>query len=763
MTTTLQDPAALRLVAGRVRAIEKQPYLATALFAIKPIREPRVPTAGVDAQWRMYWNPEFVLTLTVDEVAAVWLHEVGHLLREHRDRFLALGEPQSRHPLWNRAADAAINDDLRAAQVHLPPIKAVFTEHIPGACTGMSAEQMYRLVLDTPEAERVLSNPEPLRLLPAALLTGKTQGQAVIAITRTGFLDASDCTVTLTAAEDPTAAPLRVTGPQVHDARTLGFTIDVDLPAGTYAVTVTSAETTVTALLPVYAPAITLRPDHIPSGWTAPHQVTVVGQFTDFTPQATVAVTNAETAQPVPVSATVHVSKSYLTFSLTEQVPSGLYTVTVTDGSATLSAALPIGLPFMDIVPASLPTGHGTPYPFAAVVDDFTFEASTSIAVSAVTPFGLVPVADALSPLTVKTATSGDFAVLTSLPEGQYAVVATTGTDRAVATLTVSSDPGPGEGSGDGSGDGSEDQSGEGSGDGSGEDQSGEGSGRGSGKGSGDQSGEGEYDDCGSGAAGGQPRPWDRGEDTSDGSVDTGRGNLIREQTARQIQEHAKSRGNVPGGWSRWADTILKPQVDWRRELKSVVRRTCDTVTGARDYTYQRPSRRASVSPYVVLPALRAPRPPQVAVVVDTSGSVSDRMLGQALGDMTALLKQVTSGGGDSLKIIACDAVAAAMKSVRSMSALTSLDGGGGTDMRVGINAAAALTPKADLIVTFTDGETPWPDAPPAANARAKYVAVLLAGDTSTHYAVPEWIHKIVVDESYLRTGSRTDRRSTRR
>lgn len=776
MTTQQATDVNLRLVAGRLRAVDWQPYLASALFAMKPIREPRIPTAGVDEQWRMYWNPEFIATCSVDEVAAVWLHEVGHLLRDHRARFNALMEPKNRHPLFNKAADAAINVDLRDCNIHLPPIKAIYPEIIPGAEAGMSAEQMYRLILDTPEAEKVTQQKENMVLLPGAILVGKVQGQKVIGITRVGFLDGNDLTITAHLHDggllgpDLTAPGATISHTTAHDRRTLSFVIDDELEAGDYVVSVTSAGTTVQAALKVVSPHIRTRPDHLATGWSAPQKITVMGDYTDFTAYATATLTD-ESGNDMGVSVTERVSKRYLNFDITEQVPDGLYTVTVTDGEQVLTSPLPIGLPFMDISPSSLPEGHGTPYPFAAVVDDFIFTPDTTFTLMVATMSGYeVYPGDAIDTVVVKSDTACNFMLTVALPKGQYVVVANTANGQVSASLTVG---GNGEGDGgdegeegdDGSGDSDGDSDNEGKGgngkgdsdsesDSEGDDDS-EGEGEGEGKGGkgkgGSGSGGGDFDDCGSGA-GGPDREWERGSDTSDGAVSPGTGNLIRNQVAREIAEASKGRGDVAGGWTRWAQTILKPQVDWRKELRSVVRRTMATVSGMKDYTYSRPSRRGGAVPNVILPALRAPRPAVVAAVVDTSGSVSDKMLGQALGDMKALVSNINANGGDSLKVIACDAAAAEMQSVRSFSNLIGLGGGGGTDMRVGMEAAAALRPKVDLVVVFTDGETPWPDEAPRLNPRAKYVAVLLAGDTGEDgpYSVPSWMHKIVVDDAYL-------------
>lgn len=252
--------------------------------------------------------------------------------------------------------------------------------------------------------------------------------------------------------------------------------------------------------------------------------------------------------------------------------------------------------------------------------------------------------------------------------------------------------------------------------------------------------------DCGSGATSGQgDRWWERpADDVSDGSVDAGRGQLIAYETARAVAAHmkAKGQGSVPAGVRRWADSVLEPAVDWRTELRSVVSNRCAAVAGRRDYTYARPSRRSPLVRGVVLPSMIAPAPPNGAIVLDTSGSMSLDELAQGVAEVAGILKQV-SRGRSALQVIACDAAAADAQRVRS-AADVRLVGGGGTDMRVGIAAAAALRPKVDFVVVFTDGYTPWPAAPPAANPGARYVAVLSDGPRR---GVPDWMRTIVVGQ----------------
>ena len=110
-----------------------------------------------------------------------------------------------------------------------------------------------------------------------------------------------------------------------------------------------------------------------------------------------------------------------------------------------------------------------------------------------------------------------------------------------------------------------------------------------------------------------------------------------------------------------------------------------------------------------MLPSTRRPIP-SVAMVIDTSGSVDDGLLARALAEVDGALRAL-GVGGQAVSVISCDVAATQPTRVRRARDVR-LAGGGGTDMRVGIRAAAALRPRPDLVVVLTDGYTPWPDAP---------------------------------------------------
>lgn len=173
--------------------------------------------------------------------------------------------------------------------------------------------------------------------------------------------------------------------------------------------------------------------------------------------------------------------------------------------------------------------------------------------------------------------------------------------------------------------------------------------------------------------------------------------------------ERFSDRERHEGDWRDWADRkVGPPQVSWQQVFAGYLRRSIGWKAGSVDYTYSRPSRRQA--PGFVLPAMRAPRL-AVAVVADVSGSLVEH-----LPSVTAEVVRVAKGvgiGDRSVTVITCDTE---VRDVRPVTAAR-LDlpaTGGGTDMRVGIDAAIRLNPTPSVVVVLTDGFTPWHDRRPA-------------------------------------------------
>ncbi|MFB6988861.1 VWA-like domain-containing protein [Streptomyces sp. NPDC056304] len=137
-----------KLLAARYRAATDRPYLASALYALTVVSSTGVPTMGVDRHWRCYASPAFVDATPVTELAAVWLHEVAHLLRDHHGRAERLPAADQRdHHRLNVAQDCEINDDLLSDGLPLPagrmeprlfglPTGQLFEAYLPGLPPG---------------------------------------------------------------------------------------------------------------------------------------------------------------------------------------------------------------------------------------------------------------------------------------------------------------------------------------------------------------------------------------------------------------------------------------------------------------------------------------------------------------------------------------------------------------------------------------------------------------------------------------------------
>jgi predicted metal-dependent peptidase len=91
--------------AGRAKAAFLRSYFAHALYALIPVESASCPTMSVDKFGRMYFNPTWVLSCSVDEIATVCLHEIGHVLRRHHERAAGLGVTEATHMIANIAMD----------------------------------------------------------------------------------------------------------------------------------------------------------------------------------------------------------------------------------------------------------------------------------------------------------------------------------------------------------------------------------------------------------------------------------------------------------------------------------------------------------------------------------------------------------------------------------------------------------------------------------------------------------------------------------
>jgi predicted metal-dependent peptidase len=148
------------LTKAKLRVRSWVPYLTHIFSMMRTVETDQVPTMAVDQANRLYCNPEFMESLTPQEVAYALLHEVMHVVLSHCKRFkLAVPQHGERERFaWNIAADLVIQQMLaRHYEVNEPsgivridgtvPGTNVRFLSVPGLVHGMTVEQYYGLLL----------------------------------------------------------------------------------------------------------------------------------------------------------------------------------------------------------------------------------------------------------------------------------------------------------------------------------------------------------------------------------------------------------------------------------------------------------------------------------------------------------------------------------------------------------------------------------------------------------------------------------------
>lgn len=231
---------------------------------------------------------------------------------------------------------------------------------------------------------------------------------------------------------------------------------------------------------------------------------------------------------------------------------------------------------------------------------------------------------------------------------------------------------------------------------------------------------------CGSGCDGTET-PW---EDIGSQPHST----PVLQSVCRNVSAQASDPASgAPDNFAKSLAALLTPTAHWEDELFDAVQRAEEIRQGATDYTFTRPSRRAS--PNVILPRLVA-RDPKVAVITDTSGSMRD-FLGQADAELKAIIERL------SLRDVTYYAVSDTVEKIATISHADDHQSmvGGATDMRPGIHRAVDDSPT--LIVVLTDGETPWPEQP-----TDMPLVVGLLGESRHAEPVPDWANTVRIRPS---------------
>jgi predicted metal-dependent peptidase len=252
-------------------------------------------------------------------------------------------------------------------------------------------------------------------------------------------------------------------------------------------------------------------------------------------------------------------------------------------------------------------------------------------------------------------------------------------------------------------------------------------------------------EDEGGGGGEGPPRcidedaPWKLGPPDADTEgLSEKQGETIRKQVAREIQEAARTRGDIPVEWTNWAGGELSPpKIPWQEKVRRFARHSMEVSVGASDFTFRRRSRRQhAVGSSVIIPAVFHPKL-KIGVVIDSSGSMSEGDLNTCLSEIDGIAR--ASGG--SVFVVSGDTGVGWSGKVSSGRSV-SIGRRGGTDMRPLIARVEKENPVVHCTIVLTDGYTPWPDS------RENKIPIMvgLVGRHCGEKGVPNWMESIVID-----------------
>jgi predicted metal-dependent peptidase len=127
----------VRIQKARTTLLLDHPFFGSLLFRLGARARSSIATMATDGV-SLFFNPDFVDTLSAAELAGVLAHEVMHPALQHHTR---RGDRNPKR--WNMACDYAINPMLIDAGLTLP--KDVLLDH---RFRGMSAERIYNLLVE---------------------------------------------------------------------------------------------------------------------------------------------------------------------------------------------------------------------------------------------------------------------------------------------------------------------------------------------------------------------------------------------------------------------------------------------------------------------------------------------------------------------------------------------------------------------------------------------------------------------------------------
>lgn len=135
-------------------ALEKMPYMASTLLALRPLSAPGLGTFAVDRWLRCYVDFDAVGPKGPVWCAEALLHESCHVFRDHAARSVEAAVRSAERKFWNFSADAEINDDLAEAGCSTIAEDGILPSTL-GAPDNLTAEEYLKLIREHyPQSEQ---------------------------------------------------------------------------------------------------------------------------------------------------------------------------------------------------------------------------------------------------------------------------------------------------------------------------------------------------------------------------------------------------------------------------------------------------------------------------------------------------------------------------------------------------------------------------------------------------------------------------------
>ena len=162
-----------------------------------------------------------------------------------------------------------------------------------------------------------------------------------------------------------------------------------------------------------------------------------------------------------------------------------------------------------------------------------------------------------------------------------------------------------------------------------------------------------------------------------------------------QAKMAGDSPGSIPGDIQIFLDRLLKPKLPWNRILQKFLQ-----TFAKNDYTFKRPNRR--FFPKHHLPSLYSESLLNLAIAVDTSGSVSDTEFNRFVSETHSILRMMKP---EKITLIQFDTAIKSVTGIRNVNELMKITfvGRGGTKITPVLDWVNENKPQ--VLLVFSDGE----------------------------------------------------------